>query len=363
MAEVIRFVNSASTPGGDGTTNNTTGATRAYAALVEWEAAEQTDLVSAGDFHHLKCSGSGTTENVFVTGWTTSSTNFIWMEVDSASRHTGTTGTGFSITSTGGSGRCIANSQAGTIIDGFELIVPATNANRAINLDTASDVLVINNIVCGTSGNTNSDGIVIIGSVTGSVGIINNVIFGFSDDGFWCANGTQPTLLNNTSCNNGGDGFQRALTSGTLPLLQNNVAFGNGGSDYNGSFNASSSHNADEDGTAPGSSSVTGVATGDFTDEANGDFSIDDNTSALYNVGTDLSSAFSGFDRSTDFIVADEDIIGTSRPQSTTWDISAFELIVAVGGWTGIINGVTNPAKINGILVANIAKVNGVVST
>ena len=29
-------------------------------------------------------------------------------------------------------------------------------------------------------------------------------------------------------------------------------------------------------------------------------------------------------------------------------------------GWTGIINGVTNPAKINGIAVADIAKVCGV---
>lgn len=29
-------------------------------------------------------------------------------------------------------------------------------------------------------------------------------------------------------------------------------------------------------------------------------------------------------------------------------------------GWTGKINGVTNPAKINGIAVANIAKVNGI---
>jgi len=32
----------------------------------------------------------------------------------------------------------------------------------------------------------------------------------------------------------------------------------------------------------------------------------------------------------------------------------------AAGGWTGKINGVTNPAKINGIAVADIAKVNGV---
>lgn len=32
-------------------------------------------------------------------------------------------------------------------------------------------------------------------------------------------------------------------------------------------------------------------------------------------------------------------------------------------GWTGKINGVTNPAKINGIPVANIAKVNGIASS
>lgn len=32
-------------------------------------------------------------------------------------------------------------------------------------------------------------------------------------------------------------------------------------------------------------------------------------------------------------------------------------------GWTGTINGVLNPAKINGILVANISKVNGVASS
>ena len=33
---------------------------------------------------------------------------------------------------------------------------------------------------------------------------------------------------------------------------------------------------------------------------------------------------------------------------------------VAASGWTGKLNGVTNPGKINGLAVANIAKVNGV---
>jgi len=34
--------------------------------------------------------------------------------------------------------------------------------------------------------------------------------------------------------------------------------------------------------------------------------------------------------------------------------------VAPIGGWTGIINGVTNPSHINGIAVSNIAKVNGV---
>ena len=34
--------------------------------------------------------------------------------------------------------------------------------------------------------------------------------------------------------------------------------------------------------------------------------------------------------------------------------------VALTGGWTGIINGVTNPSHINGVAVANIAKANGV---
>lgn len=46
---------------------------------------------------------------------------------------------------------------------------------------------------------------------------------------------------------------------------------------------------------------------------------------------------------------------------SNDWTAQQFALKPAGGGgWTGKILGVTNPAKVNGILVASIAKVNGV---
>ena len=59
MAVITRYVNTASA-GGDGTTNAESGATAAYASLNAWEAAEATDLVTAGDSHIVYCStGSG----------------------------------------------------------------------------------------------------------------------------------------------------------------------------------------------------------------------------------------------------------------------------------------------------------------
>ena len=78
MALITRYVNTGSTSGGDGTTNDTTGANRAYVSLSAAEAAEQTDLVSAGDSIEILCSGS-THDTTIVTfsGCTTGASNTI----------------------------------------------------------------------------------------------------------------------------------------------------------------------------------------------------------------------------------------------------------------------------------------------
>jgi len=54
------------------------------------------------------------------------------------------------------------------------------------------------------------------------------------------------------------------------------------------------------------------------------------------------------------------------RSRTYTTDITQQPKLVIVytlPGWTGKLSGVTNPAKINGVSVANIAKVNGVASS
>ena len=55
---------------------------------------------------------------------------------------------------------------------------------------------------------------------------------------------------------------------------------------------------------------------------------------------------------------------GTTTTPDNAWSYGEnallHEYVAAMGGWTGIITGQTNPAKINGIDVANINKVMGI---
>jgi len=77
-ATITRYVNTGSTAGGNGTTNATTGDNRAYPDPATGEAAEQTDLVAAGNIIDFECSGTlPITALTTVDGWTTSTTCYI----------------------------------------------------------------------------------------------------------------------------------------------------------------------------------------------------------------------------------------------------------------------------------------------
>lgn len=95
MAEIVRYVNTASSPGGDGTTNATSGANRAYASLNEWEADEQQDLAGGGNTMLVHCEGSAAdTAAVTINGWTTNATYGITIQADEDKRHPGEWSTG-----------------------------------------------------------------------------------------------------------------------------------------------------------------------------------------------------------------------------------------------------------------------------
>lgn len=78
MAEVICYVDPDAVGAGDGTSW-----TDAYTSLNAWEAAEQTDLPTDGDWHHVywrSSGGTADTTEIEISGWTTAAANYILIE-------------------------------------------------------------------------------------------------------------------------------------------------------------------------------------------------------------------------------------------------------------------------------------------
>ena len=88
MAAIVRYVNVNSAAGGDGTTDATAGANRAYSSQNEMEAAEQVDLVGAGDTFTGICAGGIDSTVVVYSGWTTGASNDILITT-TTDRHVG----------------------------------------------------------------------------------------------------------------------------------------------------------------------------------------------------------------------------------------------------------------------------------
>lgn len=123
---VERYVNTASTAGGDGTTNATSGTNRAYASLSEWNSNEATNLISADQTHTVYCDGSGgvdTTGQVDLVGWTTDATRTVTITASGAQRCNGESvaksGTGYKLTYNASS--AIRFRTDFPIIDGIEI--------------------------------------------------------------------------------------------------------------------------------------------------------------------------------------------------------------------------------------------------
>lgn len=85
----VRYVNTASSPGGTGETSDTTGASRAYSSLSEWNTNEAADITASNppDYpgtHTVNLAGTSadTTGNFSISGWTTDASNFITISGD-----------------------------------------------------------------------------------------------------------------------------------------------------------------------------------------------------------------------------------------------------------------------------------------
>lgn len=324
MADVVRYVNTGSTAGGDGTTNATTGANRAYPSLNAWNTAEVTDLVSDGDTHTVYCDGGADTATCDLTSWLISTTNTLTILPHSNSEHSGSLDTGLYHRSHAGNyDQSLVDTAEGFIVDGLQFSVTGnfTAGIKTTLAVSATRQAVVRNCIFKGGGNTKGIGFRRAGN---GQNYVYNCIFYDLDKGI--ESDAQGTGVNNTTAyynntiENCGNGILLDGT-GDRHHVKNNLIV-NCTTDYqqDATPNATTATNVTSDATSPDGTTYQSK-TITFTDLAGEDYSTDD--SDVVGVGTDLSA---------DGVWAfDTDILGNTR---SAWDVGAFEDQSAPSGTT-----------------------------
>lgn len=310
----LRYVNTASSAGGDGTTNGTAGATRAYASLSAWEAARQADLVTATDGEEVQCCGtSADTTAVTIDGWTTNATYYIHIRGNESD------GTGRSFLARYSTSHYRIEAGGSWTMDVQEnytrltgLQVSTTSAFSAIRVGSATNCRIDSCIF----KNTNNDGVECRNC--DNTRFLNCVALGCSGRGFASYNGAAVNMDNCVSVGNGSTGFF-GNTAGLT--VTNCYSGGNTGADYADVSTLTTCRS--EDGTQSTTTAAYSTSAGCyFTNVTGGSEDLQIGASSeLINVGTDLSATFT------------TDIAGVTRPTgASTWDVGVWEFQSGGGG-------------------------------
>jgi len=331
MAVRTRYVNTASTPGGDGTTNNTSGANRAYASLDECLTAEAGDL--GGDSLLILCEGTAADVTATtVTGFSNYAKITIQGNNTAAGRHPGYYSTShYRIEDKNDYGAIIDIQQPNVEVIGIQTYALSTSDTvyeGGIELNNggagAGTTLIRENIV--RMNNTGSgDALAGDGEAGDNIFIINNVVYDANNClSFDYTNATQWTVYNNTVINSNGSAIW-IESVGTLYLKNNLVKSSTTNYRVQNNTTEVTAANCSSDATSPdGSSYQNRVYT--FVDEANDNFHLAASDTGAKDLGVDLSS-----DSRYAF---NTDIDGETR--TAPWDVGADEVVSGLGGTLGV---------------------------
>jgi len=282
-----------STLSSTGTEGTPTGTGARYVLMSTWEAAQQTDLVAAGDTAVLECYGFDLDDNLGIDGWTTDATHFITIKGVSTGLHGGVSrdngGTGFRIySSTNGVFRL---SQQYTVIQDIE--IKQTSTGTAISQASGSGQQLIERcLIYAPSVPATSFACGV--NAANTTGLYYNCFIKTSGRGIELRSQASPQTKNCTIHATGSHG----VLGGTHT---NTFVGGTSSADF---LSATTTYCASEDTTSTGTGAVTGVVFTDgvdFVEPSAGNYQATSTGKLADPAGTDLSEFF------------DDDITGTLR--------------------------------------------------
>ena len=319
-ADIVRYVDTGSTPGGSGETNATAGADRAYASLAEWEAAEQQDLTDgSGDTMTVHCNGTAAdTTSLTVNGWITDNGQDITIQVDQDVRHGGKwDASAYRLSVANDTPLRIRDDH--TAVIGLQIEKTAANANAKDvllynSIGAANSILVSECIVRASGTDAYTEAGIKFNDTSVLATVRNCVIYGggtLADVGnAGISSNAGAITVQNCTVNGFYHGIRKQV--GDVTAI-NCLANGASNDDFSGGFHASSSNNAASDATAPGGNSRQNQT---FTFVTPGsDFHITGADAGARTFGVDLRPLF------------DTDIDGD--PRGSVWDIGADQITPA----------------------------------
>lgn len=300
LTTVTRYVNTGSTAGGDGTTNATTGANRAYASLNEAEGNNR-DCVANDEAWVINCTGTtADTKAVVVAGWTVDGTRKITLNGNNTSGKWDTSK--YRIDLTGINGLPLDIQISSVTINDFQIRKGQSGTTPCLQVNNANSNKNSNNIInrCvlrGTinNGTWNQYG-VWLNACGGNNVIQNCLIYDFNDTsvntdkaGVFSYFVTATNYVYNCTVSSCAIGIK--FSGGTAPILKNNICYNNS-IDYNGTMNSASTNNLSKDQTAPAFNTYYRGKSLTFTDILNRDFSLVSTDTDAIGKGVDMSASY-----------------------------------------------------------------------
>ncbi|MDR3558801.1 MAG: hypothetical protein P4L58_00160, partial [Candidatus Pacebacteria bacterium] len=327
------------------------------------------DLVANNYQLNIPCyydTGADTTA-VTISGWTTGASNYIRIYTPKSL----TTEANFSQRATGkwDNSKYSISANANVIyvqienvhVDGLQVELNPTSDDGYLGIGVNSQSYIIdgfeasNNIVKQTTQKVDAYGVICYTGAS-TCKIWNNIVYGFSlgsaGRGSILVGGSSSTVAyvyNNTTYGNY-IGIQE-LAGGEI-FLNNNLSYNNG-TDYDGSFDPSSTNNLSKDATAPAYGTYYRNATVTFVDATNDDFHLaSTDTGAIGNGANLISDTYLPFST---------DIDGQTRPATGAWDIGADEstsrVYYSVGqSASNLMTGAPTMTMVSGAAVLSVAQ-------